>query len=70
MSSKIRYLALMLATSLLLGLAGCNGGSSGAMLNLGVTDTPVDGAQSVVVAFTGVDLMGPNGQVNFAFKTN
>jgi len=70
MKSKFPYLTLLLAAAALLGLAGCNGSSSsGAMLNLGVADTPVDGAQSVVVAFTGVDLMGPNGQVSFKFNT-
>ncbi|MDE2233918.1 MAG: DUF4382 domain-containing protein [Gammaproteobacteria bacterium] len=36
-------------------------------MNLSVSDTPVDGAQHVVVAFTGVELMGPNGQQDFSF---
>ena len=39
--------------------AGCNGsstnGSSG-VLNLSIADTPVDGAQSVIVTFTGVEV--------------
>lgn len=60
--------------------AGCGGGGSGssstnpppvstrATLNLSVSDTPVDGAQHVVVAFTGVVLMGPNGQQTFTFN--
>lgn len=69
MFSKIRYMTVLLAASTLLALAGCNGSGSGAILNLGVTDTPVDGAQSVVVAFTGVDLMGPTGMVTFKFAT-
>lgn len=68
MSLKIRYLALLIAGAAFLALAGCNS-SSDATLNLGVTDTPVDGAQSVVVAFTGVDLMGPDGQQSFTFAT-
>lgn len=70
MSIKTRYLPLLFAGGLLLALAGCNGGgSSDATLNLGVTDTPVDGAQNVVVAFTGVDLMGPGGQQSFSFSS-
>lgn len=70
MSIKTRNLALLFAGGLLLALAGCNGGgSSDATLNLGVTDTPVDGAQNVVVAFTGVDLMGPGGQQSFSFSS-
>ncbi|MGH8372034.1 MAG: DUF4382 domain-containing protein [Gammaproteobacteria bacterium] len=43
-------------------LTGCNSSSSGnATLNLAVTDTPVDGATSVVVTFTGVQLQGAGG---------
>ena len=43
---------------LLLALAGCNSGSStgSGTLSLAITDTPVDGATSVVVAFTGVEV--------------
>ncbi len=60
--------------------AGCGGGSGSsttnppppvttkAVLNLSVADTPVDGAQHVVVAFTGVVLMGPDGQQEFTFN--
>lgn len=56
---------LMLAS-----LAGCNSSSgSTTALNLSLTDTPVDGASSVVVAFTGVDLMGPGGQQTFKFPS-
>jgi len=70
MSMKIRQLAFLLTGALFMALTGCNGGSgSSGTMNLGVTDTPVDGAQSVVVAFTGVDLMGPNGQQSFSFST-
>ncbi|MDE2196852.1 MAG: DUF4382 domain-containing protein [Gammaproteobacteria bacterium] len=69
MSIKIRHPTLLLAGTLFAALAGCNGSGSDATMNLAVTDTPVDGAQSVVVAFTGVDLMGPNGQQSFAFST-
>lgn len=56
------------ALALVATLAGCNGSSSSGTLNLSVTDTPVDGAQSVVVAFTGVDIMGPGGQQSFSFS--
>lgn len=69
MRMTTRKFALLLMGALILALAGCNGGSSTATLNLGVTDTPVDGAQSVVVAFTGVDLMGPAGEQDFSFTT-
>ncbi len=70
MSIKTRQLTFLLAGALFMALTGCNGsGSSLTTMNLAVTDTPVDGAQSVVVAFTGVDLMGPNGQQSFPFST-
>jgi hypothetical protein len=63
---------LALALVLTAALAGCNGnsivGGTDGTLNLSVTDTPVDGAQSVVVAITGVDLMGPGGQHSFTFS--
>jgi len=40
--------------------AGCNGSSNtttpSGILNFSVSDTPVDGATSVVVSFTGVDI--------------
>jgi len=71
---KTRILcARLLATGLLAGgifaLAACNGSSSNGTgsLSLGVTDTPVDGAQSVVVAFTGVTLQGPDGRKTVTF---
>ncbi|MGD8378398.1 MAG: DUF4382 domain-containing protein [Gammaproteobacteria bacterium] len=51
-------------------VAGCNGsGSSSANLTLKVADTPIDSATSVTVTFTGVQLMGPNGQQEFDFTT-
>ena len=45
------------------GLAACGGGGSSAMtpMKLSVADAPVDGAQSVVVKFTGVELTGNSG---------
>jgi hypothetical protein len=53
-----------LAGVLLLGtclLSGCWWSSSEQTLTLAVADTPVDGAQSVVVTFTGVQLQGTTG---------
>ena len=68
MPSRVRSLALLLAGALLLSLAGCFGSNgNGASFTLGVKDTPVDGANSVVIDFTGVDLMGPNGMQSFTF---
>jgi Domain of unknown function (DUF4382) len=52
---------LGLATTLL-GLAACGGGDSGTgMVKMSVADAPVDGAQAVVVKFTGVELTGNSG---------
>lgn len=56
--------------ALFLSLAACNGGSSSSSngsMSLNITDTPVDGLTQVVVAFTGVTLMGPDGQQSFPF---
>lgn len=72
MMAKRQHLSLLLVSTLLLAVAGCNGSGSGnstGTLSLGVTDTPVDGAQAVVVAFTGVDLMGPSGEKSFSFSS-
>lgn len=70
--SGIRVAAL-LGLLLLAGIAGCGGGGStpnpNGVLNLSINDTPVDGADSVVVAFKGVDLMGPGGMTSVKFST-
>ncbi len=51
-------------------LAACNGStSSTGTMNLAVNDTPVDGAQMVVVAFTGVDFMSSGNLESFPFTT-
>jgi hypothetical protein len=53
----------------LLGLAGCGGSGSGTMMSLSVADAPVDGAQKVVVVFSGVELVPGSGSpvtINFA----
>jgi hypothetical protein len=53
-----------------LALAGCGGDSSSTgQMRLYVGDAPVDGAQNVVVEFTGVELLPDNGSavtINFA----
>ena len=54
-------------------LAGCGGSgdssSSTSTLNLGITDSPVDGAQKVWIQFTGVELKPVNGNpVDFTFS--
>lgn len=67
-----KKVAVVFVAALAGALAGCNGGGSAsagaASMTLGVTDTPVDGVQKVNVAFTGVDLMGPNGLVQHTFS--
>lgn len=49
------------ALGITLALASCGGGGSGQM-QLAVADAAVDGAQSVVVKFTGVELVPGNGK--------
>jgi uncharacterized protein DUF4382 len=54
-------------------LSGCGGSGmssdSTSTLNLGLTDSPVDGAQKVWIQFTGVEVKPANGDpVNFAFS--
>ncbi len=70
MKHSVRTLLLTALSMLFLLLAACNGtSSSNGSMSLGITDTPVDGAQQVVVAFTGVALMGPSGQQTFQFAS-
>lgn len=57
MSKRLPWI-LLLGTCL---LNGCRWSSSGQTLTLAVADTPVDGAQSVVVTFTGVQIQGASG---------
>jgi hypothetical protein len=56
-----RLLVLVAATAL--GLGACGGGSGGGtgQMSLAVGDAPVDGAQSVVVKFTGIELTANSG---------
>ncbi|HEV2321601.1 MAG TPA: DUF4382 domain-containing protein, partial [Gammaproteobacteria bacterium] len=59
------YMLLSLALTAAV-FAGCNGSSNPSgptgTLNLAVSDTPVDGATSVVVTFTGVQIMPRGGK--------
>src|SRR5690242_8416651 len=51
-------------------LGGCWGSSNSTTLTLAVADTPVDGAQSVVVTFTGVEVQGASGSpIEYGFAT-
>ncbi len=58
---QLGFVGLLAATAL--GLAACGGGSTGdiGQMKLAVADAPVDGAQAVVVKFTGVELTGNSG---------
>lgn len=61
-SNIYMFLSMAIAAAV---FAGCNGSSNMAtpsgVMNLSVSDTPVDGATSVVVSFTGVEIQ-PAGQ--------
>src|ERR1700740_321996 len=54
---------LVLVAAAALGLGACGGGGSGetGQMSLAVGDAPVDGAQSVVVKFTGIELTANGG---------
>ena len=54
MARHLRLAALLLATA---ALAACNGS-----LTVNLADTPADGASSVVIDFTGIELHNTNGQ--------
>ena len=67
--SRAAFQGLIIATALL-GVAACGGGdgAGSAQMKLSVGDAPVDGAQAVVVKFTGVELTGNGGSpvtINF-----
>lgn len=68
--TRLLSIAAVLATTTL-GLASC-GGSSGDMgqMKLAVADAPIDGAQAVVVKFTGIELTGNSGNpVDISFAS-
>lgn len=55
--------ASLLASAIITGLPGCdNSGSGTGILNMQITDAPVDGAQHVVVEFTGVEIKAADGE--------
>jgi len=72
MSPQTRLLGLvglLVATALGLGACGGGGGVDTGQMKLAVADAPVDGAQAVVVKFTGVELTGNSGnpfQITFS----
>ncbi len=57
----VGILAMLATVALGLGACGGSGGGSAGQMSLAVADAPVDGAQSVVVKFTGVELTGDSG---------
>src|SRR6267142_5094786 len=63
MSPQTRLLGLVgLLAATALGLSACGGGGvDTGQMKLAVADAPVDGAQAVVVKFTGVELTGNGG---------
>ncbi|OOZ38824.1 hypothetical protein BOW53_14045 [Solemya pervernicosa gill symbiont] len=67
---KTNYkLATLAATFSMLLLTGCNSGSSSGnsaaagSMTLGITDAPVDGAESVIIEFTGVEIQPESGEL-------
>lgn len=66
---KLKH-GLVLA-SVLLALAGCKSDDDpeNGQLALAITDAPVDGAEAVVVEFTGIEVQGPGERLNFDFDT-
>lgn len=66
-------LGLAAMAGAMLGAAACSGGGNGnpvAQMKLAVADAPVDGAEAVVVKFTGVELLPDNrGPVDINFAT-
>lgn len=67
--ARVRFRGLIVAAGIL-GVTACGGGDgpATAQMKLSVGDAPVDGAQAVVVKFTGVELTGNSGSpvtINF-----
>ena len=63
MIARTMKISVLAAAGTLLGLTACGGGSDGggAEVKMAVGDAPVDGAQAVVVKFTGVELTANGG---------
>jgi hypothetical protein len=66
---KMPITAALLSATALFAAACSNDDSSGGHMKLAVTDAPVDGADHVVVAFTGVELTGDSGPIEIDFAT-
>jgi len=65
------FLAAVLLLSVLVACGGGSGtASSNGTMNLGVTDSPIDGATSLVVEFTGVQLQPSGGGSAITFNFN
>src|SRR5882724_11559524 len=58
---RLGLVGLLAASALGLGACGGSGGAGTGPMKLAVADAPVDGAQAVVVKFTGVELTGNSG---------
>ena len=66
---RVGLVGLLAATALVVGACGGSGGSDTGQVKLSVADAPVDGAQAVVVKFTGVELTANGGnpvQITFS----
>ncbi len=61
MNNCIAKIAIATTTVVLFELAGCGGSDGSGSMNLSVADAPVDGADKVVVEFTGVELIPDSG---------
>lgn len=61
MSNCIAKIVVGAATIVLFALAGCGGSDGSGSMSLAVADAPVDGANKVVVVFTGVELIPGSG---------
>jgi hypothetical protein len=65
-----RFTGLLAATAFALAACGGGGGGATGQMTLAVGDAPADGAQAVVVKFTGVELTANNGSpVDITFTT-
>jgi hypothetical protein len=60
-NKSIAHMVVGAAMVMLLGLAACGGSGDSGTMSLSVADGPVDGAEKVVVEFTGVELVPDTG---------
>jgi hypothetical protein len=69
-SNSIANIVVGAVTVMLFGLASCGGSSGSGSMSLSVADAPVDGAEKVVVEFTGVELIPNTGNpVTITFES-